>query len=74
MAKDKRFGSAVKQRRKALGLTTAALATQARCSEANIRLIESGSEPGVLLAGRILDALGVKLTLGRSQGRRRLEL
>ena len=74
MVKDKLFGSAVKHRRKALGLTTAALAKQVDCSEANIRLIEKGSAPSVHLADSILRALGVKLTIGRSQGRRRLEL
>ena len=67
MDKEKqRFGLALKKRRKQLGLTTMALSELAGCSEANIRLIESGSEPGVHRAGKILSALGVKMTIGRA--------
>jgi len=67
-----RFGLAIKQRRKQLGLTTMALSKLAGCSEANIRLVEAGSEPGVHRAGKILEALGVRLVLGRVNSKRRL--
>jgi transcriptional regulator with XRE-family HTH domain len=72
--KKERFGLAIQKRRKEVSLTTAELAELAGCSEANIRLIEKGSEPGVHRADAILEALELKWTIGWADGRKRLEV
>jgi len=69
-----RLGDGIKRERERLGLSTAALASQAGCSEANIRLIEKGSVPSVYLAANILSALNLKATIGHTRGRRGLQI
>ena len=51
------------------------LALAVGCSYTNIKNIEDkGQEPRLGLAGRILAALGVKHTIGHTEGRKRLEM
>jgi len=50
------------------------LAVLVGCSRSNIFKVEDGHCPSLLLADSILDALGVKLTIGRVEGRKKLDL
>ncbi len=65
-----RLGSVVRERREQLKMSKRALASAVGCSDTNISLIEDGSEPGVFLADRVLNKLGLRSTLGRPHSRR----
>ena len=70
----KQFGRSVNTERMRQGMTLAKLAKLSGTTEANIRHIEArGQEPGVMLADRILEGLGLRLVLGRVNSKRRLE-
>jgi transcriptional regulator with XRE-family HTH domain len=68
----KRFGTAIKKARERQGMSVRELADAAACSEMNLRVIEKhGRAPSVILAARILDALGYRTVIGHG---RRLRL
>jgi y4mF family transcriptional regulator len=58
------MGELIKQRRRSLGLTQAALASLAGCSERFVRELESG-KPGIRLdkLEAVLDVLGLEIHL-----------
>ena len=60
----KKIGSQVREARKELGLTQAALANELGISRATLSLLESGTTPelGIRKVIRILDRLGLELT------------
>jgi transcriptional regulator with XRE-family HTH domain len=67
------FGAAIKAAREKQGMSVRELADEAVCSEMNLRMIENkGRAPSVILASRILDALGCRLCIGHGR-RLRLE-
>jgi transcriptional regulator with XRE-family HTH domain len=69
----KQFGAAIKAARERQGMSVRELADASACSEMNLRVIEKhGRAPSVILAARILDALGYRTVLGHGR-RLRLE-
>lgn len=68
------LGKAIRRQRMNKGLSGAQLAVLVGCSRSNIFKVEDGHCPSLLLADSILDALGVKLTIGRVEGRKKLDL
>ena len=70
----KGLGKAIRRQRMKKGLSGAQLAVLAGCNRSNIFKVEEGHCPSLMLADSILDALGVKLTIGRAEGRKKLDL
>jgi transcriptional regulator with XRE-family HTH domain len=68
------LGESIKRERIRKGFSGAELADLVGCSKSNIFKVEEGHCPSLLLADSLLDALGVKLTIGRVGGRKKLEL
>lgn len=68
------FVEALQRAIKEDGRGPAALALAAGLDESNIRTIMKGHAPGVERSDAILRALKQKLTIGHTEGRKRLEM
>ncbi len=68
------IGAAIKEERIRQGIGRTALGREVGCKESAIRRIEEGSCPSTAFADRLLRALGVKLTIGHTSGRKKLDM
>lgn len=65
MTKLEKIGSEIKKRRKLLGINQVSLAEIAGISLRSLKSIETGKgNPGIEQLTKVLDALGLKLTIG----------
>jgi ribosome-binding protein aMBF1 (putative translation factor) len=66
------FGEVIRKERLKQKLSCGELARRAGVREFNIHGAERGQMPSLVRAGAILRGLGMKLTIGRTEGRKRI--
>jgi transcriptional regulator with XRE-family HTH domain len=67
------FGEVIRKERLAQRLSHLQLARKAGVNEGNIRTAERGQMPSLVRAGAILKGLGLKLVIGHTEGRKRID-